>query len=53
MNRAVCWYLTCDRYWENSANERRKFPWALLLVLVTALALVICIFYYLIWLLCE
>ncbi|XP_059473086.1 uncharacterized protein LOC132195241 isoform X2 [Neocloeon triangulifer] len=53
MNRAICWYLTCDRYWENSANDRRKFPWALLLVLVTALALVICFCYYLIWLVCD
>lgn len=28
MNKAVCWYLTCDRYWED-ASAQRPFPWAL------------------------
>lgn len=28
MNKAICWYLTCDRYWED-ASSQRPFPWAL------------------------
>lgn len=28
MNKAICWYLTCDRYWED-ASAQRPFPWAL------------------------
>lgn len=28
MNKAVCWFLTCDRYWEDSSAQR-PFPWAL------------------------
>ncbi|KAF7992553.1 hypothetical protein HCN44_004897 [Aphidius gifuensis] len=30
LNRAVCWYLTCDRYWENTKRNQRHTPWYLL-----------------------
>ncbi|GBP62191.1 hypothetical protein EVAR_42508_1 [Eumeta japonica] len=39
MQRAVCWYLSCDRYWEDTAPAARAFPWPLLLALITGLAL--------------
>lgn len=28
MNKAICWFLTCDRYWEDPSAQR-PFPWAL------------------------
>ncbi|XP_028039685.1 uncharacterized protein LOC114250138 isoform X2 [Bombyx mandarina] len=42
MQRAVCWYLSCDRYWEDTAPTARAFPWPLLLALATGLALALC-----------
>uniref|UniRef100_A0A023EWL9 C2H2-type domain-containing protein n=1 Tax=Triatoma infestans TaxID=30076 RepID=A0A023EWL9_TRIIF len=53
LNQAVCWYLTCDRYWEDSPVELRPFPWGLLFVLVMALSLFICLCYYIIWVLFD
>ncbi|XP_024081800.1 uncharacterized protein LOC106670626 isoform X2 [Cimex lectularius] len=53
LNQAVCWYLTCDRYWEDSPVEMRPFPWGLLFVLVMALSLFICLCYYIIWVLFD
>ncbi|XP_013133583.1 PREDICTED: uncharacterized protein LOC106099559 [Papilio polytes] len=49
MQRAVCWYLSCDRYWEEAAPAARVFPWPLLLALATGLALALCMCYYIIW----
>ncbi|XP_050361968.1 uncharacterized protein LOC126781171 isoform X2 [Nymphalis io] len=49
MQRAVCWYLSCDRYWEDTAPAARVFPWPLLLALATGLALALCMCYYIIW----
>ncbi|XP_028166724.1 uncharacterized protein LOC114357347 isoform X2 [Ostrinia furnacalis] len=49
MQRAVCWYLSCDRYWEETAPSARAFPWPLLLALATGLALALCVCYYIIW----
>ncbi|KOB73431.1 Uncharacterized protein OBRU01_09990, partial [Operophtera brumata] len=49
MQRAVCWYLSCDRYWEDTAPSARAFPWPLLLALATGLALALCMCYYIIW----
>lgn len=53
LNRAVCWYLTCDRYWEDSPGDLRPFPWGLVFVLVMVLSLGICMVYYVIWVLFE
>uniref|UniRef100_T1HAU2 C2H2-type domain-containing protein n=1 Tax=Rhodnius prolixus TaxID=13249 RepID=T1HAU2_RHOPR len=53
LNQAVCWYLTCDRYWEDSPVDLRPFPWGLLFVLVMALSLFICLCYYIIWVLFD
>ncbi|XP_014293372.1 uncharacterized protein [Halyomorpha halys] len=53
LNHAICWYLTCDRYWEDSPIETRPFPWGLLFVLVMALSLFICLCYYIIWVLFD
>ncbi|XP_050670404.1 uncharacterized protein LOC126969135 isoform X2 [Leptidea sinapis] len=49
MQRAVCWYLSCDRYWEDTTPAARVFPWPLLLALATGLALALCMCYYIIW----
>ncbi|XP_041981740.1 uncharacterized protein LOC121735080 [Aricia agestis] len=49
MQRAVCWYLSCDRYWEDTTPTARAFPWPLLLALATGLALALCMCYYIIW----
>lgn len=53
MQRAVCWYLSCDRYWEDAAPAARAFPWPLLLALATGLALALCMCYYIIWIVFE
>lgn len=53
MQRAVCWYLSCDRYWEDTAPTARAFPWPLLLALATGLALALCMCYYIIWIVFE
>lgn len=52
MNKAICWYLTCDRYWEDSSIQR-PFPFALVFILVIVLSLGICLCYYIIWILFE
>ncbi|CAK1550106.1 unnamed protein product [Leptosia nina] len=49
MQRAVCWYLSCDRYWEDTTPAARAFPWPLLIALATGLALALCMCYYIIW----
>lgn len=53
MNRAVCWYLTCERYWEDGPLDQRPFPWGLVFVLVMVLSLGVCLCYYIIWILFE
>ncbi|XP_075212966.1 uncharacterized protein LOC142319504 isoform X2 [Lycorma delicatula] len=53
LNHAVCWYLTCDRYWEDSPLDPRHFPWGLLFVFVMVLSLGICLCYYIIWVLFD
>ncbi|XP_055538968.1 uncharacterized protein LOC129726377 isoform X6 [Wyeomyia smithii] len=53
MNRAVCWYLTCERYWEDGALDQRPFPWGLVFVLVMVLSLGVCLCYYIIWILFD
>ncbi|XP_046675605.1 uncharacterized protein LOC124364292 isoform X1 [Homalodisca vitripennis] len=53
LNQAVCWYLTCDRYWQDSPSDPRHFPWGLVFVFVMVLSLGICLCYYIIWVLFD
>uniref|UniRef100_A0A182KEQ1 C2H2-type domain-containing protein n=1 Tax=Anopheles christyi TaxID=43041 RepID=A0A182KEQ1_9DIPT len=53
MNRAICWYLTCERYWEDGPLEQRPFPWGLVFVLVMVLSMGVCLCYYIIWILFD
>ncbi|XP_054741531.1 uncharacterized protein LOC129246866 isoform X1 [Anastrepha obliqua] len=53
MNRAVCWYLSCDRYWEDGPLEPRIFPWGLTLILIFVLSTGVCFCYYIIWVLFD
>ncbi|KAK9879732.1 hypothetical protein WA026_006792 [Henosepilachna vigintioctopunctata] len=53
LNRAVCWYLTCDRYWEDFQTDIRSFPWGLLCMIIMVLSLGICMCYYIIWVLFD
>ncbi|XP_068140411.1 uncharacterized protein [Drosophila tropicalis] len=53
MNKAVCWYLTCDRYWEDGPLEPRAFPWGLIVILIFVLSTGICFCYYIIWILFD
>lgn len=53
LNRAVCWYLTCDRYWEDFHTDIRSFPWGLLCMIIMVLSLGICLCYYIIWVLFD
>ncbi|XP_037960888.1 uncharacterized protein LOC119689992 [Teleopsis dalmanni] len=53
MNKAVCWYLSCDRYWEDGPLEPRAFPWGLIVILIFVLSTGICFCYYIIWILFD
>ncbi|XP_034237749.1 uncharacterized protein LOC117643147 isoform X3 [Thrips palmi] len=53
LNRASCWYLTCDRYWEDSPPEARASPWTLLALMGAMLAVGVVVCYYIIWVLFE
>ncbi|XP_055299588.1 uncharacterized protein LOC129567071 isoform X3 [Sitodiplosis mosellana] len=53
LNRAVCWYLTCDRYFEDGPIEQRAFPWGLVFILVLLLSFGVCFCYYIIWILFD
>lgn len=53
LNRKICWYLSCDRYWEDGPPDRRAFPWLLLIVVASILSSGICMCYYIIWVLFE
>ncbi|XP_023020066.2 uncharacterized protein isoform X1 [Leptinotarsa decemlineata] len=53
LNRAVCWYLTCDRYWEDSQADIRSFPWGLVCMIIMVMSLGICLCYYIIWVLFD
>ncbi|CAH1188698.1 unnamed protein product [Phyllotreta striolata] len=52
-NKAVCWYLSCDRYWEDSHIDLRSFPWGLICVVIMAASLGVCLCYYVIWVLFD
>ncbi|XKL66316.1 hypothetical protein PGB90_009736 [Kerria lacca] len=49
LNNAVCWYLTCDRYWEDTQSNPRHFSWGLIFVPVILLSLGLTLCYYIIW----
>ncbi|KAM7351524.1 uncharacterized protein ACRADG_004326 isoform 2-T2 [Cochliomyia hominivorax] len=53
MNKAVCWYLTCERYWEDGPLESRAFPWGLILILIFVFSCGVCFCYYIIWILFD
>ncbi|CAL4146940.1 unnamed protein product, partial [Meganyctiphanes norvegica] len=53
LSRVVCWYLTCERYWEAGNMEPPEFPWALVTALVLLLTLGVSLAYYVVWVLCE
>ncbi|KAK3883048.1 hypothetical protein Pcinc_012609 [Petrolisthes cinctipes] len=53
LSRAVCWYLTCERYWEAGTMEPPEFPWGLVTGLVLLLTLGVSLAYYIVWVLCE
>lgn len=52
LNKAVCWYLTCDRYWEDG-QQQKHFPWGLVFILIMVLSLGVSLCYYIIWVLFE
>ncbi|KAL1497070.1 hypothetical protein ABEB36_008092 [Hypothenemus hampei] len=53
LNRAVCWYLTCDRYWEDTQGDIKTFPWGLLCMVIMVLSLGVCLCYYIVWVLFD
>ncbi|CAH1976910.1 unnamed protein product [Acanthoscelides obtectus] len=53
LNRAICWYLTCDRYWEDYQTEIRSFPWGLLCMVIMVASVGVCMCYYIVWVLFD
>ncbi|XP_029049278.1 uncharacterized protein LOC114878998 isoform X2 [Osmia bicornis bicornis] len=51
LNRAICWYLSCDRYWEDTKRQQRHTPWYLLTIFLVVLSSSIYACYYVIWVL--
>ncbi|KAK0163098.1 hypothetical protein PV327_006807 [Microctonus hyperodae] len=51
LNRAICWYLSCDRYWEDTKRHQRHTPWYLLLTFLFLLSSGISACYYVVSLL--
>ncbi|KAK7573877.1 hypothetical protein V9T40_011068 [Parthenolecanium corni] len=49
LNNAVCWYLTCDRYWEDTQSNPRNVSWGLIFIPVAILSLALTLCYYIIW----
>ncbi|XP_014486267.1 PREDICTED: uncharacterized protein LOC106750434 isoform X4 [Dinoponera quadriceps] len=49
LNRAICWYLSCDKYWEDTKRQQRHTPWYLLTVFIVMLFSSIYACYYVIW----
>lgn len=49
LNRAICWYLSCDRYWEDTKRPQRHTPWYLLTIFMLILFSSIYACYYIIW----
>ncbi|XP_043288780.1 uncharacterized protein [Venturia canescens] len=48
LNRAICWYLSCDKYWEDSRRQPRHTPWYLLITFLLVLSTGISACYYVI-----
>lgn len=51
LNRAICWYLSCDRYWEDTKRQQRHTPWYLLTIFLVLLCSSIYVCYYVVWVL--
>ncbi|KAL2714900.1 uncharacterized protein V1478_014598 [Vespula squamosa] len=51
LNRAICWYLSCDRYWEDTKRQQRQTPWYLLATFMALFCTSIYACYYVIWVL--
>ncbi|XP_025986666.1 uncharacterized protein LOC105194659 isoform X2 [Solenopsis invicta] len=49
LNRAICWYLSCDKYWEDTKRPQRHTPWYLLTIFMLLLFSSIYACYYVIW----
>lgn len=49
LNRAICWYLSCDKYWEDTKRPQRHTPWYLLTIFMLLLFSSIYACYYIIW----
>ncbi|XP_066582554.1 uncharacterized protein [Prorops nasuta] len=51
LNRAICWYLSCDRYWEDTKRQQRHASWYLLTIFLIILFTSVYACYYVIWVL--
>lgn len=49
LNKAVCSYLTCEKYWDNPLTEGRSFPFVFVTVLLVILIGGMCLCYYIVW----
>ena len=49
LSSRVCWYLTCERYWDNQQKQRQAQPGGLLVVLILAAIIYFTFSYYMVW----
>ncbi|GAB6026130.1 hypothetical protein CHUAL_012328 [Chamberlinius hualienensis] len=49
MNRAVCSFLTCEKFWEDSLIEESRYPLGFFLAVLAMLCIGMVICYYIVW----
>ena len=49
LSSRVCWFLTCERYWDNQQKQRHTQPGGLFIVLVLAALIYFTFSYYMVW----
>ncbi|XP_023341092.1 uncharacterized protein LOC111711073 [Eurytemora carolleeae] len=49
MSSRVCWYLTCERYWDNQQRRRHSQPTGLFIVFIAVAVIYFTFSYYIVW----
>jgi len=49
LSSRVCWFLTCERYWDNQQRKRHTQPGGLLVAFMVAAFIFFSFIYYIVW----
>ncbi|XP_076321322.1 uncharacterized protein LOC143230907 isoform X1 [Tachypleus tridentatus] len=53
INKATCFYLTCERFWDDSLQEIRHIPTLFCIIVGTIMVGGFCLCYYIVWVLFD